>query len=84
MPCAMAKRLHDVCVLPECIRPRAQQRGQPSRNQIEQDAQQLGHCSGRGRPHSAVIALGGIANKEQAPPGWERRIESAFPQIYQP
>jgi len=56
----IAKCRHDVCGLPECARPRAQQRDQASRNQIEQSAQQLGHCSGRGRPHSAVIALGGV------------------------
>jgi hypothetical protein len=49
--------------LPECARPRAQQCGQASRNQIEQSAQQLGHCSGRGRPHSAVIALGVSAER---------------------
>ena len=65
----MAKRLRDVCALPECARPRAQQCGHASRNQIEQSAQQLGYCSSRGRPHSAAIALGGIPNKVQAPLG---------------
>jgi len=61
--CAMAKRLRDVCALPEselpeCARPRAQQRGHASRNRIEQSAQQLGHCSGRdGRtPPSSTFA----------------------------
>jgi hypothetical protein len=44
--------------LPECARPRAQQRGRARRHQIDRSAQQSGHCSGRGRPHSAVIALG--------------------------
>ena len=51
--------------LPERARPRAQQRDRARCNRIEQRAQQLGHCSGRGRPHSAVIALGSIPNKVQ-------------------
>ena len=51
--------------LPECARPRAQQRGRANRPRIDRGAQQSGHGSGRGRPHSAVIALGGIPNKVQ-------------------
>jgi hypothetical protein len=38
----MAKRLRDVCALPECAHPRAQQRDQARRNQIKQSTQQLG------------------------------------------
>ena len=71
--CAMAKRLRDVCALPEselpeCARPRAQHRGHASRNRIEQSAQQLGHCSGRGRPHSAVIHFRPPATPSPLPP----------------
>jgi len=50
----IAKRLRDVCTLPECARPRAQQRGRARRHRIDWSAQQSGHCSGRGRPHSAL------------------------------
>ena len=51
--------------LPECARPRAQQRGRARRYRINRSEQQLGYCCGRGRPLSAVIALGGIPNKVQ-------------------
>jgi len=51
--------------LPECARPRAQQHSQANRHRIAWSGQSLGNCSGRGRPHAAVIALGGIPNNVQ-------------------
>jgi hypothetical protein len=44
--------------LPECARPRAQQRDRARRHRIDRSVQQSGHCSGRGRPHSAVNFAG--------------------------